>query len=93
MKRWRTIVFPTTFILLEFATLAAAHGEEGANQTITAVNNSTDELHLPPTSYLRHPKHVTLILAHIALMIVGWVFALPVGKPATVQKFHEHFID
>lgn len=93
MKRWGTIVFPTTVVLLEFATVAAAHSDEIANKTTKEMSSSSDEPHSPPTSYMRHSEHVTLILAHIALMVVGWVFALPVGKLATVQEFHGCFAD
>jgi len=92
MKRWSTIAFSTTVVLLEFATVAAAHGDKSGNNTTAAMSNSSDEPHLPPKSYMRHPEHVTLILAHIALMTVGWVFVLPVGKPATVREFLECFV-
>jgi hypothetical protein len=93
MKRWSTLVFSTTVVLLEFATVAAAHGDEIANKTTTEMSSSSDKPHPPPTSYMRHPEHVTLILAHIALMVVGWVFALPVGKPATAQESHGCVVD
>ena len=32
----------------------------------------------PPT-YFAHPGHVGVIYAHIALMVLAWVFVLPIG--------------
>ncbi|RDW85428.1 hypothetical protein BP5796_03753 [Coleophoma crateriformis] len=52
------------------------------------MSNSLDEPHLPPKSYMRHPEHVTLILAHIVLMTVGWVFCLPVAVVFSVARSH-----
>ncbi|KAF2804915.1 uncharacterized protein BDZ99DRAFT_511460 [Mytilinidion resinicola] len=85
MKRWNIIALPTTVVLLEFAAVAAAHGDEGGNEPTAVMSNSSDEPHLPP-SYMRHPEHVTLILAHIALMIVGWVFVLPIAVVFSVAR-------
>lgn len=34
-----------------------------------------------PMSYFAYGKHSSAILAHIALMILGWCFVLPAGKP------------
>lgn len=33
----------------------------------------------PPT-YFAHPEHQTAIYAHIGLMVLGWVFVLPIGE-------------
>jgi hypothetical protein len=32
-----------------------------------------------PINYLRREEYSCLILTHIALMIIGWVFVLPMG--------------
>ena len=44
-----------------------------------------------PDTYFSHPDHVSVIYAHIALMVLSWVFVLPVGKlkptrPAATHK-------
>lgn len=31
-------------------------------------------------SYFAHPEHRGILLGHIGLMVVGWVFLLPLGK-------------
>lgn len=33
-----------------------------------------------PMSYFAYSKHSGAIMAHIALMVLGWCFVLPVGK-------------
>lgn len=33
-----------------------------------------------PTSYFSYGQHSSTILAHIALMSIGWCFVLPAGK-------------
>lgn len=86
MKRWSTIAFLATAVLLDVATVAAAQEEESGNKTTMAISASYEELRAPPQSYMCHPEHVTLILAHIALMTVGWVFILPVGKSTLVES-------
>lgn len=32
------------------------------------------------STYFAFPEHKTVIYAHIALMMLGWVFVLPLGK-------------
>ncbi|KAF2492595.1 hypothetical protein BU16DRAFT_465910 [Lophium mytilinum] len=85
MKGWSTIAFPTSIVLLEFAAVAAAHGEEGGNELTGPMRNSSDESHFPP-SYMRHPEQLSLVLTHIGLMIIGWVFALPVAVVFSVAR-------
>lgn len=43
--------------------------------TTTMQNNTTG-----PMSYFAYSKHSSTIIAHIALMVLGWCFVLPVGK-------------
>lgn len=38
-----------------------------------------DPADYPPT-YFAHPDHVAVIYSHIALMVIAWVFVLPIGK-------------
>lgn len=44
--------------------------------TPTAMQANTDG----PMSYFAYSKHSSTIIAHIALMVLGWCFVLPVGK-------------
>lgn len=37
------------------------------------------DLDLPP-SYVAHPEHRAVLITHIALMVLAWVFVLPLGK-------------
>lgn len=47
------------------------------NATGNGTTNGTAEIIYKPT-YFAHPEHVGLMYAHILLMTVAWVFALPV---------------
>lgn len=44
--------------------------------TTTAMQATTDG----PMSYFAYSKHSSAIIAHIALMVLGWCFVLPVGE-------------
>lgn len=81
---------PALLVLL-FALTASAHEDEthmaddmdmgmttaGAGMPLGATPpNAT--LAVPP-SYFRYPEHSHLILAHIGLMTIAWVFVLPIG--------------
>lgn len=37
-----------------------------------------------PMSYFAYGKHSSTVLAHIALMILGWCFVLPAGKRRSI---------
>ena len=81
---------PALLVLL-FALTASAHEDEthmaadmdmemataGAGMPLGATTSNAT-LEVPP-SYFRYPEHTHLILAHIALMTIAWVFVLPIG--------------
>jgi len=50
----------------------SGHGGSGAQEP------KPDPDSYPPT-YFTHPEHVTAVYAHIAIMVIGWVFMLPTG--------------
>lgn len=55
---------------------------EALPQAINATTNSTTDgaaIVYKPT-YFAHPEHAGLMYAHILLMTLAWIFALPVGK-------------
>jgi hypothetical protein len=33
-----------------------------------------------PPNYFSHPEYRGVLVAHIALMVLGWVFVLPLGE-------------
>lgn len=82
-----------TAIVLAAAPAVLAHGgDEGAEgmDMSSGHSGSSSDMHeaKPPPSnapssykptYFAHPEHVGVIYAHIAVMTVAWVFALPVG--------------
>jgi hypothetical protein len=51
-------------------------GTNAPQPTTTATQATNDG----PMSYFAYSKHSSTIIAHIALMVLGWCFVLPVGK-------------
>ena len=42
--------------------------------------NMTSAHSSAPDSYYAYPQHSGLMLAHIIVMVVAWLFVLPIGK-------------
>lgn len=84
------VALATSFTLF-LASLATAipHGDDesmdmgmdmnagNASQPTTTATQATTN---GPMSYFAYSKHSSAIIAHIALMVLGWCFVLPVGK-------------
>jgi hypothetical protein len=81
-----------SLVLLGLAPATRAHGDDGDMNMETGIetagmappsnatmmgSNSTAPL-LP--SYFRHPEYSSLMLAHIVLMSLAWIFVLPLGE-------------
>jgi Domain of unknown function (DUF2427) len=79
--------------LLGLASVAVAHShDEDMNMdmgdpatsrpTITAAANVA-----APSTYFRYGEHSGLMMAHIFLMTIAWVFVLPIGRqlPKTLK--------
>lgn len=65
-------------VLLAFCHLAFAHGHQEVG------NDASHEADNHSSSYFRCPDHTKWIHAHIFLMVLAWVFALPVA--VTLRK-------
>lgn len=72
-------------VLLGLASVAVAHGhdedmsmEMGASPMASPTINSTADVQVPD-SYFRYGDHSGLMMAHISLMTIAWVFVLPIG--------------
>lgn len=76
-------------VLLDLVTVAFAHGhdEDASIEMSTGMDlseashphiyNSTE---MGPPSYFRHAEYSGLMLLHIVLMSVAWIFVLPLGS-------------
>ncbi len=73
-------------VLLGLASVAVAHGHDEnmnmdmgepsiARPIISQAANVT-----APESYFRYGEHSGLMMAHIFLMTIAWVFVLPIGR-------------
>lgn len=81
--------FAAAFLLASLAT-ALPHGDDeamdmdmGMSMTSTAptATTTTAKTHTDAAmSYFAYSKHSGTIMAHIALMVLGWCFVLPAGK-------------
>ena len=83
------------YATLLFASLSIAHGDDKSMDIDMAISmdmHATSSAAAPtafvsqdaqsegPTSYFSYGQHSSTILAHIALMAIGWCFILPAGK-------------
>ncbi|KAI1862418.1 hypothetical protein JX265_009132 [Neoarthrinium moseri] len=70
---------------------ALAHGDEhesmnmDGDMAMGTEEPKPDAGSYPPT-YFTHPEHRGTIYAHIALMVLGWVFMLPTGVMLSLAK-------
>ncbi|KAA8566256.1 hypothetical protein EYC84_008856 [Monilinia fructicola] len=83
-------------ILLGFASLISAHGDDepgmdmgmqmssAATATAAAAMNYTVEAE--SLSYFQHSEHGGLMVAHIVLMTIGWVFVLPISVMLSLSR-------
>lgn len=73
-------------VLLGLASVAVAHGHDEhmdmnmgeppiARPVITSAANVT-----VPETYFRYGEHSGLMMVHIFLMTIAWVFVLPIGR-------------
>jgi hypothetical protein len=67
---------------LGFIAVAGAHSDEiGEDMDMpsgTEAGASAETTYAP--TYFANPDHVHIIYAHISLMVLAWVFILPVGE-------------
>ncbi|KAH6649610.1 hypothetical protein F5144DRAFT_542770 [Chaetomium tenue] len=62
------------------------HGHDhGGGMEMTEADKPLPEDQYPPT-YFAHPDHKAAIYGHIALMVVGWVFALPAAVMLSLAR-------
>jgi len=83
------LITTTAIALLSNLPTAIAHGHDentsmdmdGAAHTSPAFSSPTSiGVTKPLGSYFQYGEHSGLMVAHILLMTLGWVFVLPVGR-------------
>ncbi|KAF7876645.1 hypothetical protein EAF04_001730 [Stromatinia cepivora] len=86
----RNLTLYSSLILLGLLPLIAAHGDDEPEMdmgmqmssvatTIATATDSTvmNNTEVAESSYFQYPEHGGLMVAHIILMTIGWVFVLP----------------
>jgi len=80
--------------ILGLVPAALAHGgDEGMNMDMGTGADSPADQPLPegeyPPSYFALGEHTAAIYGHIGLMVIAWVFMLPVGKPLPAKAVRD----
>lgn len=77
-------------LLLRALPLIAAHGNEDMTAEHGHGAAMRPKVEEPPLNYFRHEEYAGWMYAHIALMIVGWVFILPPAIMLSVARSKYH---
>ena len=90
MQLGRTAFLSTAALLLGVIPLVVAHGDDGVydmaapgahvEHGMEMSANASVPVTMKLPSYFTHPEYTAWLYAHIALMTVGWVVVLPLGK-------------
>jgi len=73
-------------VLLGLVSIAIAHGHDEdmdidmGDSSIARPNITSAANVVAPSSYFRYGEHSGLLMAHIFLMVIAWVFVLPIGR-------------
>jgi len=106
MRKFEKSLALAGVVLLGLLPLAIAHGHDGDGDGEMAMDMSMGEASVPrptihsnltaevpgPPSYFQYGEHSGLIVAHILLMTIGWVFVLPIGECWESFEFSHSFL-
>ncbi|PVH76018.1 integral membrane protein [Cadophora sp. DSE1049] len=78
-------------VLLTFASVALAHGHDddmtmNMGEPAHAPPPATPSNSAKPDTYFQYGEHSALMLAHIVLMTIGWVFVLPISVMFSISR-------
>ena len=77
----RTISRASSALLVALLPIVVAHGGGHESMDMGHGGNATDSPKEDyPDTYFAHTEHTGVIYTHIALMVLAWVFVLPVGE-------------
>ena len=90
-----TTTIPVAAVLLHLTTLATGHGHDSSMDIGITKPNITGPAHSSSiaddvwntASYVELGERSTSMLAHVILMILAWLFVLPIGKSSTSTYF------
>lgn len=91
MRSILTTALCTGFLLLAVAPAVLAHGDDmdmemDMGAAMDVANTTAEPEKIYPPTYFAHPEHQSLILAHIVLMTLAWIFALPVAVMFSIAR-------
>ncbi|RSL81972.1 hypothetical protein BHE90_007332 [Fusarium euwallaceae] len=76
-------------VLFALLPVVLAHGDEGhdmGDMDMSHASEKPKEASEYPDTYFSHPDHVGVIYAHIGLMVLSWVFVLPVAVVLSLAR-------
>ncbi|KAK2628863.1 hypothetical protein QTJ16_001966 [Diplocarpon rosae] len=93
MYRRKAIVLASG-LLLRLVSTAVAHGQDEdipIKEMCSSAHAQPSIILAPvdmtePETYFQHREHSALLLVHIVLMILGWVFVLPIGVMFSIAR-------
>lgn len=92
MRTKQRLLFVTAIVLSHAARFAAAHGDEDGMDVGHMEPSSPSLPGEPPSaekkliSYFANGEHTGSMIAHAALMVLAWVFILPIGVMFSIAK-------
>ncbi|KAK0364398.1 hypothetical protein LTR02_008440 [Friedmanniomyces endolithicus] len=90
MRSGRAVLATTAALLIGALPLIAAHGENANVSVAAPLSNPNDGHQNQPPSYFNHGNYGGWMLAHITLMVLAWVFAMPLAIMLSVARSRYH---
>ena len=75
-------IYTAAILLLQIVSLTLGHSEGHGNSTALAEASKASHLNGSARfqSYFAYPEYGGIMMAHIGLMTVAWLFVLPIGE-------------
>lgn len=94
MGTGRALLATTAVVLIASLPIVAGHDDDGMDMNMDVSSpvdaSNTTEFDDAPMNYFRYAHHGGWIYAHVALMILAWVFAMPISLMLSVARSRFH---
>ncbi|KAK0271250.1 hypothetical protein LTR35_013566 [Friedmanniomyces endolithicus] len=90
MRSGWVVLATTAALLIGALPLIAAHGEHANTSVATPLSDANDDYQHQQASYFNHRHYGGWMLAHITLMVLAWVFAMPLAIMLSVARSRYH---
>ncbi|KAK0936744.1 hypothetical protein LTR29_011697 [Friedmanniomyces endolithicus] len=90
MRSGWVVLATTAALLIGALPLIAAHGEHSNSSVAAPLSDPNDDYQHQQASYFSHGHYGGWMLAHIALMVLAWIFAMPLAIMLSVARSRYH---